>query len=141
VACCVLMFVSHIAAIRDKTSLMRKNGERAAMLIQQLGAYIDEVPPRGELLLLNPSTKQTEYAVYLMTGLKVLEFGESFIKKTYAREDITLRIIDESDFKENIEQHKTTAMILGLTGDTLSLIAKPGVKVKNGGEQHAVRNG
>jgi hypothetical protein len=141
VACCVLMLVSHIAAIRDKTSLMRKNGERAAMLIQQLGAYIDEVPPRGELLLLNPSTKQTEYAVYLMPGLKVLEFGESFIKKTYAREDITLRIIDESDFKESIDQHKTTAMILGLKGDTLSLIAKPGAKVKNGGEQYAVRNG
>lgn len=135
----VLMLLSHIGAIRDKAALMQKNGERAAMLLQQIGPYVNEVPPGGELLLVNPSTGQTEYAVYLMPGFKALEFGESFIKKTYAREDISLRIVDEAEFKAL--KQRADAMILTVNGDTLEVISKPSANYNGPGGQNGARYG
>ena len=130
-----LFLVSHVAAIQEKAILMRENGQRAAALVGGIATYIHRVPPKGELLLVNPPTKEIEYAVYVLPGFRVLEFGESFIKKTYGREDISLRIIEEAELKSTPVRPDT--VILGLEGDTLKPLALPATK----GEPYGVRNG
>lgn len=134
-ACLGLMLVGHVAAIREKTLLMRENGRRASTLVAAIGTYINQVPPKGSLLLVNPASREIEYAVYLMPGFKVIEFGESYIKKIYGREDIDLRIIEEADLRSRRETPDT--VILGLEGDSLRLLSKPAAK----GEPYGSGNG
>jgi hypothetical protein len=122
-ACFGLLLLSHVAAIREKAFLMDQNGQRASSLLAALGPYIAQVPPRGALLLVNPESRELEYAVYLMPGFKVLEFEEPFIKKTYGREDIELKIVEEAD--PALRTVTPGTVILGLKGDTLSLLFKP----------------
>ncbi len=119
----LLLFASHVAAVRDKALLMQENGERATMLLDRLAPYFDQVPQNGALLLVNPRSSHAEYAVYLMNGFNVLQFGEAGIKKLHAREDIDLAIIDESGIAR--ARQRPDALILGLDADGLKLIAKP----------------
>jgi hypothetical protein len=121
--CFGLVLLSHVAAIREKAVLMEENGQRASRLLAALGPYIAQVPRSGALLLVNPANRGLEYAVYLMPGFKVLEFEETFIKKTYGREDIDLEIVEEADLA--LRKMTPGTMILGLKDDTLSVFSKP----------------
>jgi len=125
-ACFGLMLLGHVAAIREKAILMRENGERASALVAGIGGYINQVPRGGELLLVKPTQQEVEYAVYLMPGFKVIEFGETYIKKIFGREDIDLRIIEPADLWSRRAAPGT--VILGLEGDTLRLVSKPSAK-------------
>src|SRR5581483_7879969 len=119
----LLLFASHVAAVRDKALLMQENGERATMLLDRLAPYFDQVPQNGALLLVNPRSSHAEYTVYLMNGFNMLQFGEADIKKLHAREDIDLAIIDESGITR--DRQRPDALILGLDADGLKLIEKP----------------
>jgi hypothetical protein len=121
VALFIVMLASHVMAIRDKASLMRENGERAAVWIREIGPYMDRVPKNGELLLLNPpNNRVVEYSGYRMNGFNVLEYGEPFIKKRYGREDIGVRIVEPSDLGS--AKQRPNVLILGLEGENLDRI-------------------
>jgi hypothetical protein len=120
----LVLFASHLAAIRDKALMMQENGERAVKLLERLGPYFAQVPRRGALVLVNPPAQKPEYAVYVMNGFNVLQYGEPYIKQVHGREDIEISIIDASELAR--ARKSRDALILGLDGDSLRVIAKPG---------------
>jgi hypothetical protein len=110
--------VSHIVAIQSKIAFMKRNGERAAALINQIGLYIDKIPKKGELLLLNTSKDAIEYSGFLLRDFNVLNYGQKRIKKVYGREDITIKIVDHKYDKRSTNR-KDSIMLVLVDGSTV----------------------
>jgi hypothetical protein len=113
----ISLAASHVIAIRDKIALMQKNGERAAALISQIRLYIDKVPRRGKLLLLNPPANDIEYSEFLLKGFNVINYGQQRIKRIYGRDDITIKIMEPKYIDQSI--HSKDALMLTLKGDLI----------------------
>lgn len=114
---CVL-FVSHIIAVQSKAHLMKNNGERASMLLDQIEPYLAGISNDKNLLLLNPADGQIEYSIFLMKGFNVLGSGGDYrIKQLSGRNDLTTKIVEASD----IERVKSKADILLLNKETVQL--------------------
>jgi len=115
----LVLFVSHITAIQGKASFMVKNGAQATILLNGIQPYVQKVPADGELLLLNPYNHRPEYSVFLVRGFNVLKYGAWRIKKTSNRDDITVRIVEQKDFKQF--SHRSDALILSLDGNAIKV--------------------
>jgi hypothetical protein len=105
-----VLLISNAGAIREKAQLMRQNGERSAVLMQQIVPYIRTLPPHGELLLVNPPQDIIEYSVYHIRGFNIFRDARHRIKLEASREDIRVRIINFEDFAENSLSEKTIAL-------------------------------
>jgi hypothetical protein len=116
----VLLFASHIIAVKQKTSLMEENGTRATMLLDRIQPYAQKASQGSELLLVNPDAMSPEYSIFLMSGFNVLKEGESRINKVSNRNDIRVKIITERDFK-GLQEDGQKALVLYLDGDSITV--------------------
>jgi hypothetical protein len=66
---------SHFIAVRSKVHMMVQRGREATALLAAIRPYAAQVPSGGTLLLATPTTGQTEYSVFQMTGFNVLHAG------------------------------------------------------------------
>lgn len=112
-----LLLASHVAAIQSKALLMKGNGERAAILLNHIGPYIESVPKSGYLLLLNPPSSQIEYSVFLMRGFNVLNHGLHRIGQMSGRNDYVTKIVELSDLEEFRTRYDL--LILSIYGDSV----------------------
>ena len=76
---------------------MIENGERATTLLEQIKPFLNAVPEKGELLLLNPPPLDREYSVFLMNGFNIFDNGLHFFNQVARRNDFTTRILDIQD--------------------------------------------
>jgi hypothetical protein len=122
----IVVLASHAAAIRGKALLMRQNGERATALVGEIGPYVQQVPRGGKLLLLNPPNHESgEYSVFLLNGFSSLQDGgEAYVKKTYGREDIDVRVVGPGD--PALALSKPGVIVLGLQDDKIKPISANG---------------
>lgn len=94
-----LLLISHVKAVLNKTALMKKNGEQATILLDQIQPYLHQVPKGGQLVLLNPEFNQVEYSVFLMNGFNVFESGLNRFKQLSGRTDFVPEIVQKSQQK------------------------------------------
>ena len=110
----ILLFSSHIFAVRGKARMMRTNGERAAVLLRGIERYVGCVPEGGRLVLVNPPTGGHQYSIFRVNGFNVLRNGLHRIHQTSHRTDFGIEIIDVK-----------TAAEEGAVPDTFSVTACP----------------
>jgi hypothetical protein len=91
----------NVAAIQEKASLMDRNGDRAATLLALIQPYLEDVPENGKLMLLNPSSAEPEYSVFLMNGFHVLDLAVHYIRFIGQRKDLRLEIVENARFQPN----------------------------------------
>ena len=111
--------ISHIRASRNKAFLMIKNGELATSLIDRIMPYVEQIPPNGELLLMNPPSDKIEYSVFVINGFNVLEESELRFNQLSGRDDFTIRRIEATDFEKI--KHKSNQLILTLRGEKVEV--------------------
>jgi hypothetical protein len=77
-------------AVREKTTQMARNGERASALLAQIEPFLGEIPAHGKLLLINPPLpeNEAEYSIFLVHGFKVLQFGEHRLNQIAASDGL-----------------------------------------------------
>jgi hypothetical protein len=93
-----LLFLVHGEAVRSKVEMMKDNGERAALLLRQMEPFLKEIPPHGELVLLNPPSAEVEYSVFLMNGFHLFKSGWFQIQRLAGRSDFQIRAARRSDW-------------------------------------------
>jgi hypothetical protein len=92
----LLLFTSHIIGVERKALLMRRNGERADILLSQIQPFLRKVPVDGRLILLNPPGDELEYSIFLMNGFDVLSNGLHRLNQLAGRHDFAVQIVDRS---------------------------------------------
>jgi hypothetical protein len=118
----LMLFISHILAIRQKAELLTSNGERASFLLEKIMPYLSKVPERGTLVLLNPADSRVEYSIFLMNGFNVLRYGTNILCQISGRDDIQIWILDDKERgKINIPQD---ALILSFVNNNVQTITK-----------------
>ena len=115
----VLLFGSHGYAVHTKAGLCIANGQRATILIQEIGPYVAQVPPGGALILLNPKTSAIEYSVFLLEGFNVLHYGETILRQIGHRNDIQVRIANEHETRSFVPPVGSLVLTLGKTGQVV----------------------
>ena len=117
-------FFSNIFAVQNKIALMNCNGMRASKLLEQIIPYTVNIPPDGELVLLNPQSEEVEYSVFLINGFSVLKYGLHRIKQLSERDDFEVKIIEESDF--DTDSITVNRLVLTLSNEKVSVFTEHG---------------
>lgn len=95
-----LLVISQVVAVQSKALLMKANGERATRLLNEIIPYLDQIPEKGALFLLNPPSTQVEYSVFLIRGFNVFKGGLHRIKDLSGRYDLSINIIEYADLEK-----------------------------------------
>jgi hypothetical protein len=100
----VVIITSHIFAVQQKVSLMKKNGERADVILHQITPFISNMQHGGNLFLLNPPKPKIEYSIFLIRGFNVL--GLNRIYHLSKRNDFFMKVLEQPEFNhyKNIEK-------------------------------------
>lgn len=100
-----VLFLSHVVAVQQKGTLMTRNGRRAMELISEIQPWLEKVPPRGNLALVNPpSARQGQYSAFLINGFNVLNEGAGGLARALGREDIRIRVIDSGPGRSTLKE-------------------------------------
>ncbi|MEP7218703.1 MAG: hypothetical protein ABI876_07280 [Bacteroidota bacterium] len=86
--------VSHVIAVREKSLLMKEDGDRATTLLRQITPYAVAAPRNGIIYLLNPGEQEVAYSTFLLPGFRVFWYGENIIPHMAGRSDIAASVID-----------------------------------------------
>ena len=123
VICLGVMFCGQVIAVRQKSSLMYKNGQTAAGMRATLSPYIEKLPPHSTVLLVRNNPPAPRYSVFLLNGLDVLEYGAPKLGPMYGRPDVDVRIVNGSDIPFiRADDH---ILILALQGGVLRPFQTP----------------
>lgn len=91
-----ILFVSHVAADQQKATLMKRNGDRALELMNQIPFWLSQVPPGGVLRLVNPlQPRGTEYSTFLVQGFNLLAEGEHGLARALGRADVQIQVVGQ----------------------------------------------
>jgi hypothetical protein len=119
----MLQLAGNAIAVQAKAHQMAANGEKSASMLEQITPFLKDVPPNGNLLLVNTplAEKETEYSVFLVHGLRVLQFGEhrlnQIAKKEGLRGDFSTTFMDAADFSGKTRNDFPEGCCLALTLD------------------------
>jgi hypothetical protein len=113
IACVLGLLLSHVVGVRDKTQLMKTNGDRISKLLKEVRPHLQSVPTNGYLFLVNPSEVRPQYSVFLLPGFEALEKGLSYLYVLAGRSDFTIEILDEAELSG---RSLSQAVILTLDG-------------------------
>lgn len=95
-----ILSVSHIYSTRTKIDYMMYNGNIATKMFNQIVTKINNVPPNGNLYLVNSNSQEVEYSVFLIKEFNYLIDGEHMFNRVSHRNDFTAQIIPFNKFKE-----------------------------------------
>jgi len=115
----LLISAAQVSAVRTKTRLMAENGERSDVLLGQIVPLTKNIPPKGELALVNPDSMGIEYSVFLTQGFNVLQSGEHQIRVLAGRKDFGIRILTQSEFERRTERQSVLTLRLAEDGQTV----------------------
>jgi hypothetical protein len=101
---------------------MRQNGSRAASMMAAIAQFMKEVPPSGEILLVNTLDRKPEYSVFVLKGFDVLEFGTYKLGPLLGRRDVNVRIIEETDAQKR--RPNANVLMLKLAGNAIHPYAR-----------------
>jgi len=117
----LVVSAAQVSAVRTKTRLMAENGERSDVLLGQIVPLTKNIPPKGQLALVNPDSMGIEYSVFLTQGFNVLQSGEHQIRVLASRNDFGIRILTESEFERITERESILALRLAEDRHTVLL--------------------
>jgi hypothetical protein len=109
-----MLAAAHWIGVRGKALLMLDNGYRSTQLIDEIVSLVPDVPPGGEILLINPPEIGSRYSVFLLPGFTVLDLGLHRISQLSGRDDYSLKIVDSHD-SEVVD--KEEALLLTVEGN------------------------
>ncbi len=119
----IILFFNHVFAVEKKASMMKANGERAAILLDQIIPHAQRLPENGELWLLNPPGTGYEYSIYILEGFNYLNTGLNSIQQLSGRNDVTARIVSAADVAGLSAEE--SRLILTLEGETVRIYHPP----------------
>jgi hypothetical protein len=122
ISCAALVIGTQIFADRQKAELMRQNGSRAASMMAAIAQFMKEVPPSGEILLVNTAGRKPEYSVFVLKGFDVLEFGTYKLGPLLGRRDVNVRIMEETDAQKR--RPNANVLMLKLAGNAIHPYAR-----------------
>lgn len=130
----VALAVGCIVSIQHKAALMTSNGQRAALIAEQVAAFIDTAPADGQILLLNPEERVIEYSIYKMRGFQVLGGGGARrLRRIADRNDLLITIVDRPQLDTMLQRRPGLVLTMNPAGtqvfqvtDPLSLTTGPG---------------
>ena len=121
-----VLLSAHAFAVRQKVSLMKRQGERAAELLQKITAHAKHLPPGGQLVLLEQPSEEPKYSVYVMHGFDPIREGTRYVKEMSGRPDIQVDLYSTADPKA-LDRLPSEAVVLSLesSGDVLVVNRDP----------------
>jgi hypothetical protein len=108
-----VLFAAHGLAVREKVALMRRQGNQAASLLNQIAAHAVNLPHSGQLILLDLPSNTLKYSVYVQDGFDPIREGTDYVKAMIGRPDIRVDVYDSID-AGIVEQLPPEATVLSL---------------------------
>ncbi|MFA5145953.1 MAG: hypothetical protein WC515_01025 [Candidatus Omnitrophota bacterium] len=100
----VMMSVQAIA-VRNKAVLMKKSGEESARVVRQIEPWLSKIPENGELVLVNPETREREYSLFYLKGFNVIAYGaHDILHQKAGRGDFGVSIIEEKELSKIVNK-------------------------------------
>jgi hypothetical protein len=120
---CVVLVLSNALGAREKSVSMAENGEAAARLLPPLERLAVDLPPHGQLVLVDPPFGAPEYSTFRMRGFRLVNdapigrfAGRPDISVVYSPTPDELPVTDASAIAVTLD---STENVIPLAPDTL----------------------
>lgn len=121
VALLAFLLVVNVNAVRGKTALMKKNGEKAATLIEEIRPFMDHVPANGRLILYHDqSPGAIVYSTYLRDGFLLLGKNDA-LRHLLGRPDLEIEVTTDSSVFRRLQEMPGSIVLSDAGGSPMLL--------------------
>jgi hypothetical protein len=86
------VYAANGIAVREKVLVMRRQGDRAAEMLNEAAEVARTLPPGATLTLRPEPTQMRKYSVFLTDDFDTIETGLRYINRISGRDDIRVRV-------------------------------------------------
>lgn len=116
-----LILAANIIAVDEKARAMKREGDRADILLPEVIAYVPAVPRDGMLCLVDPREEEFKYTTYTLGGFRVIACSDSLVHYYSKRPDVILNYIQDAE----VYHYASLPSAVFVTYDTVTLKLQP----------------
>jgi hypothetical protein len=94
------LLVMQVVTVQGKLTQMRANGERTASYLAQLAAVVEELPPGGQVYLVEGPGEPWRYGVFVLPGFRVFDHSVGGLPTILGRPDLRFALRGHGDMPD-----------------------------------------